>query len=492
MRTRLWPLGIVRGPYQLKKQRLQYWILGADIAWCLVALLLADATRYGFDRPAVSLPIRLVATFLVTAFLWTIIYTRMQLDGFRRGWHPSSIFSQLFVAVCFLMLILMASGYLLQIFVSRLASIYFCLYLFLGFTGIRYLVYLVLGSKYLAKAIRRVVIVGNGPMAREMAMKIRRHPEMLCKVVGFLYPADISFDPRLPGITGQGATVQTLGLIDLLHANEVDEVIITASSPSSPEVMNLASRCRQRGIGVSVIPQAYELYLSRPQLLDIGGLPVLQLRELQPARTRQASKRIFDLVLGLLLSVLSAPIVLIGAAGLIVYKRNPFTREVRCGQFGKTFWMYRLNSDRDAHELDWYEKFLQQLSITEMPQFWNVVRGEMSLVGPRPESPERVKHYSDWQRERLKSKPGITGLAQVNGLREQHSSEEKTRFDLQYMMDASLFLNISLILQTAWTLIGRLVRPYRLSEQPVDKTADDISSVERIWFRADSTQSSAH
>jgi len=80
------------------------------------------------------------------------------------------------------------------------------------------------------------------------------------------------------------------------------------------------------------------------------------------------------------------------------------------------------------------------------------------LVGPRPESPERVKHYSDWQRQRLNVKPGMTGLAQVHGLRQQHSSEEKARFDLQYMLRPSPFQDVVLLLQTMWTLTGRLTR----------------------------------
>jgi lipopolysaccharide/colanic/teichoic acid biosynthesis glycosyltransferase len=85
-----------------------------------------------------------------------------------------------------------------------------------------------------------------------------------------------------------------------------------------------------------------------------------------------------------------------------------------------------------------------------------VLRGEMSLVGPRPESPDRVKHYSAWQRERLGVAPGLTGLAQVHGLRERHSSEEKAHFDLQYILHWSLFLDFSLVIQTAWILVVRL------------------------------------
>jgi hypothetical protein len=119
--------------------------------------------------------------------------------------------------------------------------------------------------------------------------------------------------------------------------------------------------------------------------------------------------------------------------------------------------MYRLNSDRHAVGLPFHEFVMQQSSFTEMPQLLNVLRGEMSLVGPRPEGPEKVRNYSDWHRQRLSVKPGITGLAQVSGLRDQNSSEDKTRYDLQYILHRSLFLDVSLLLETISTL---LLRPF--------------------------------
>jgi lipopolysaccharide/colanic/teichoic acid biosynthesis glycosyltransferase len=118
--------------------------------------------------------------------------------------------------------------------------------------------------------------------------------------------------------------------------------------------------------------------------------------------------------------------------------------------------MHRLNLDKDAPDLKGYERLLVELSLTELPQLWNVLRGEMSLVGPRPEPPDRVKHYSDWQHLRLSVKPGLTGLAQVHGLREENSSEEKSCFDMQYILGWSFFWDHALILQTAWTLFKRL------------------------------------
>jgi lipopolysaccharide/colanic/teichoic acid biosynthesis glycosyltransferase len=463
--------------------------------WAFFALPLAYVMRYGFTwyGPTGGTFFTFVPPLLVAVAIWVLIFSWMKLDGFRRGWDLPATLSQLVLALCLLMAVLMAGAYLLRIFLSRLTLSYFGFLLFVGFLSIRCAAHAILGSRYVAKAVRRVLIVGNGPVAREMVAKIESHPEMLCQVVGFLSSADTSFDSRLPAIAAQARVIQTLGVIDLIREQRIDEVIITLSKPGSPEVMNLAARCRREGIGVSIVPHPYELYLSKPQLLDLGGLPILQLREAKSRFANSGFKRSLDVIFGLGLLAISTPFVALGAIGLVTKKGGAFTRELRCGQFGKHFWMYRLNSDRNCQELSRFEIILQQLSITEMPQFLNVIRGDMSLIGPRPESPERVKHYSEWQCQRLNVKPGMSGLAQVCGLREEHSSEEKARFDLQYMMHSSLFFDISLILQTGWTLIGRLLRPNKLGSRKVDAISSGATDfmVERTLPSAHSSQSSA-
>jgi lipopolysaccharide/colanic/teichoic acid biosynthesis glycosyltransferase len=477
----------------VKKRKLQYWILGADELWIVLGLLLAFVLRFGWTLhdPLGNSVTTYVPPLLISLGIWAMLFSPMQLDGFSKGWHPPAILSQLFLALCLLMMALFAGGYLARIFMSRLVFVYFGILLFIGFAGIRYVVRAVLGSKYLIKAVHRVLIVGNGPVAREISAKIERHPELLCRVVGFLCSADSSASDS-SGPASNSAVVQTLGVINLLREQKVDEVIIALSKPGTPEVMNLAQHCRQAGIGVSVVPHPYELYLSKPQLLDIGGLPLLQLRQAELDPLNAAWKRGMDVVLSSTLLLLSAPVVALGAVLLSKKRGGPFCRESRCGQSGTLFHIWRLNSDREAQNLPTSEIILQQLSITELPQLWNVLRGDMSLVGPRPESPDRVKHYSDWQRERLNVKPGMTGLAQVHGLRQQHSSEEKARFDLQYMLRPSAFQDVVLLLQTLWTLTGRLLRLGRLASDKRPPANDDPDKIfERNLPSAHSAQPSA-
>jgi lipopolysaccharide/colanic/teichoic acid biosynthesis glycosyltransferase len=224
--------------------------------------------------------------------------------------------------------------------------------------------------------------------------------------------------------------------------------------PFLPEILNLVARCRQQGINVSFVPQPYELYLFRPALLDLDGIPVLELREVFASDFFFRFKRLVDIVFASAMCVVALPILLPAAIGLRWSKGRAFRWETRCGQHSKGFSMLRLNVERHQATTG-FERVLENMSITELPQLWNVLRGEMSLVGPRPESSDRVRRYSEWQQRRLSIKPGMTGLAQVQGLRDQNSSEEKAGFDLQYILNPSAIGDIAILLQTLWTLTTR-------------------------------------
>ena len=260
--------------------------------------------------------------------------------------------------------------------------------------------------------------------------------------------------------------------------------------PQGTEVEKVISKCREAGMVVRLVPQWYELYVSEAQMIEVDGVPLISLEERNISAVALGLKRVVDLVGGLFLFTLASPVLLVSALRLSRRTGQAFRKEFRCGKSSGSFGMFRLNVDRGDHCLNSFEKVLVSLSLTELPQLWNVLRGEMSLVGPRPEPPERVRHYSDWQRQRLSVKPGLTGLAQVHGLREEHSSEEKTRFDLEYIFHWSLFLDFSLILQTAWTLAIRLLKPqFRSTISPNAHKPAHIAIGEVL--HADRTQSSA-
>jgi len=282
-----------------------------------------------------------------------------------------------------------------------------------------------------------------------------------------------------------------VNIVNLFRENNVHELIIVEPVPAGPETEKLISKCRESGMRIHLVPQHYELYLSKAELTEIEDVPLLSVDECRLPALGASVKRGVDVMGALLLLLLSAPLVVLSAAALYAMKGKAFRKEPRCGKNGVLFGMYRLNVDRDAKHLPGYARILAELSVTELPQLWNVLKGEMSLVGPRPESRDRVRLYSDWQRQRLTVIPGLTGLAQVRGLREEHSSEEKARFDLQYIGQWSLFLDLSLLLQTAWALIARLVKVDSFKLPPTSHSKLAREFVGRRMMHADSTQSGA-
>ena len=173
-------------------------------------------------------------------------------------------------------------------------------------------------------------------------------------------------------------------------------------------------------------------------------------------------------------------------------KRPIFKSEVRCGRNGVPFEIYRFAVEEGDLTQTWFMRLLLQTSLSELPQLWNVLRGDMSMVGPRPESPERLKHYSDWHRQRLTVRPGITGWAQIHGIRDSASSDEKTRFDLHYILTWSPLLDIVVLLQTVCTIANRLRQPPPRSRGSVDTTQYGKKSTLGPEAYADSTQPSTN
>ena len=448
-------------PPQVMGRRLRYTILLSDLLWILISLTIAYLLREGTQAPSVvGQPSYLEFSIVVVlaAAVWTLLYGRMRLDGFSDGWEAPRVFSRVLISVLLLMSIMLSTAFLARQFYSRLLLSYFAFFLASGFIGIRSLTRAFVASRSRNHAQSRVVIMGNGHIAREIADKIGRHPELMKKVVGFLYSSnDLPVgSPRSDVPATTTPPTSTLGVVDLLKRQAVDEIVVAHPKASVSEIQKLLRLSRLAGLRVSLVPEGYELYLSKTSFLDVEGLPMLCLEEQCHNPLALAVKRITDVTLATFLFLFVSPIVLVGALSVVMSGKKPFRRELRCGQNGKPFFMWRINLDRDAAGLSGLRLWVSRLSLTEIPQLLNVILGDMSLVGPRPEAAERVKHYSDWQRQRLNAKPGLTGLAQVHGLRDQHSSEDKARFDLQYMLHWSPLLDLSLLLQTLWTVAVRL------------------------------------
>lgn len=472
----------------MNPKAVRHFIFGLDLLWIVLSGIAAYMLRTSSPWNAHDLRIAVhESSFLIAAagVAWLLVFYRLKLDGFYGGYETSSMLSQLFTGTVALGLLVASAGFLLHEDGSRL--------LLAGFTALFFV--MAFAGRMAARAQarrfaargrrRRVVIVGRGKIAQELAERIRKHPEMGWELIGFLFPsADDAVAPILSG--GASHQLNSLGIDSLLKQQAVDELMLAEPVPDQGEMLNLIANCRHRGVRVCMVPGFYQLYVNRPALVDLDGLPLLHFADGKPARLHSFTKRIFDLAASSGLLLAGFPLFALTGILLWLLTGRAVFSERRCGRDGRPFRMYRFYTRRGARGASAFERLLQTLSITELPQLLNVLRGEMSLVGPRPETEERVKRYSDWQRQRLICKPGLTGLAQVHGLREENLSEDKAYFDLRYIQDASLFIDVALIIQTMWTLPRRLFAaktpPFASLED--SRTAESSSTFEE-WAHAD-------
>src|SRR5260370_14238710 len=332
----------------------------------------------------------------------------MRLDGFEGGWQLPAILSKIVVAVSVVLLVLLAVAFLTKGFYSRQVLLYFSLFLALGLIGLSCIARFVVSSQ-LRNSNCRCVLLGDGPIAREFATKIESHPELPFQVVGFLFPSQTE---AFNGFASSDRlSLKTIQIVVVLMAQRVNTLIVALEHRDRSEIRKLIDVCRKAAIRVYVLPQWYDLYTSKAELIEIDGLPLFSVQEYRAPSIALGLKRAFDLILSAGVLIFLSPLLILAASVVNRMKGKTFRAELRCGKDGACFKMWRLNIDRYTTNSVGYERLLIRWSLTELPQLWNVLRGDMSLVGPRPESPERVRSYSGWQRQRLKGQAGVTRLA---------------------------------------------------------------------------------
>ena len=317
----------------------------------------------------------------------------------------------------------------------------------------------------LAAVLRqRVLFVGWGAEADKMVAEIRandRHPYV---VVGCLpSPQGRLHSPPPPGVRVLG---DYQSLPELLKHRVADVVILADLHQNMGEIIGLANLCEMKFARFKLIPSYFQIMASGLRLETISGVPVLGVSELPLDQFfNRLLKRAIDLVGAVIGLILSAPIIAI--FGALVYRESPgpiLYRQQRMGKDGKSFEILKIRSmrlDAETKGAQWCKEndprrlavgaFMRKWNLDEVPQFWNVLKGEMSLIGPRPERPElieqfkyKIPHYN----ARHSCLPGMTGWAQVKGWRGNTSLEERIRCDIWYVENWNLGLDISIIIQT--------------------------------------------
>ena len=233
----------------------------------------------------------------------------------------------------------------------------------------------------------------------------------------------------------------------VIEAFEVDRVLLTSSLASHEEMLDLLRNLRLPHVQISVVPRYSEIFTSNATLDDVEGMPVVTLPQLRLGRSSRLLKRAFDVTASAAALALLAPVLAVIALAIRLDTAGPaLYRQPRRGRNGSTF------SGEADPRITPLGRWLRRTSLDELPQLWNVLRGDMSLVGPRPDLPDQIRYYAPADHRRLTVRPGLTGLAQTAG-RNALSWEQRRALDLQYV-DSRSFRGDLLIL--ARTLPGVL------------------------------------
>lgn len=305
-----------------------------------------------------------------------------------------------------------------------------------------------------------VIIVGTGDVGRMILQKTLQSPQLGYKVIGFV---DGQNGKEIAGIPVLGTQAD---LERIVQEYDVQEVVIALPEASHAELLDMISACESGHATVRIFPDLFQILASEMTIDDLDGLPLLTVRDIALRGWKLTVKRLMDIsVAGLGLMFLSPFLLLIALLIKLESKGPVFYTQIRVGLDGKPFPILKFRSMRiDAEENSgpvWATRddprrtrlgtFLRKSSIDELPQLINVLIGDMSLVGPRPERPvfvEQFKQIVPRYMERHKEKAGLTGWAQVNGLRGDTSIVERTKYDLYYIENWSLLFDLKIILRT--------------------------------------------
>ncbi len=329
------------------------------------------------------------------------------------------------------------------------------------------------------RATDDVLLIAKGETGRSVLRTLIARKDLGFKLVGYMHDGE---DNDLGGI---GMRYPDLGAFENLPKTlqenpNLHSVFIALPGNMYEEIMHLIRICRNSGVPVQVAPDLFQLSLSRVETNSMGGIPMLSMREIRISFLEQIFKRLLDLFVVTLFSIPALILCLFIAIAIRLDSPGPVIyRAKRVGKGGKDFVMFKFRSMvvdaedkraalqemneregpifkiREDPRLTRVGRFIRRLSLDELPQLMNVVRGDMSIVGPRPPIRDEVEQYQAWHKQRLKVRGGITGLWQVSG-RSDLTFDEQALLDIYYIENWSLSLDMRILVQTLpYTLFGR-------------------------------------
>ena len=433
------------------------------------ALALKLAIRDQFSSQAISHQIKplLAITYLVTV----LMFARIDLYSERpRRPGPGRIAGALFLSDVILLVFALANGEHFSSYYIFYSSLFFAT---VYVATLRELHLRVTGW-LLAKAgyRRRALLVGSGKHIEQVAHALAGRARTGVDVVGY-----ISLTPRPQnGLRSLGSLEE---LPEILAAQRVQEVIIADPDFPQEHAVELVDQCHRRGVTVHVAPSTMEILIDRAEFVPGQTVPLFTLRPPVFEGIDYALKRTFDLVLSVVGLVVISPVLLATAVAVKLSSRGPVLyRSMRPGMGGKPFYCFKFRTMREHADqiqadleslneksggmfkiradprLTAVGRFLRRFSLDELPQLANVIRGEMSLVGPRPLTMRDYELLEDWHKKRYLVLPGITGLWQVSG-RSELDFDDLVRLDFLYLEQWSMFLDLAILLKTIPAVLTR-------------------------------------
>ncbi len=311
----------------------------------------------------------------------------------------------------------------------------------------------------------RVLIVGTGEVGRMILQKVQHTPNLGYTVIGFV--DSNSGAQQVMGLPVLGAIED---LPHIIENHEIGEVIIGLPEATHEELVGIISQAEREKVSIRVFPDVFQIMASEVTISDLGGLPLLTIRDVALRGWKLTLKRGVDIMLSSIFLLFASPIMMLTAIAIKLDSPGPvFFVQERMGLDAKPFKMLKFRSmrqDAEAQGPGWTTKndprrtrigsLIRKTSIDELPQFINVLMGDMSLVGPRPEQPAYVEQFRQSiprYMDRHREKAGITGWAQINGLRGDTSIAERTKYDLWYIENWSLWLDFKIMLRTAFRIL---------------------------------------
>jgi exopolysaccharide biosynthesis polyprenyl glycosylphosphotransferase len=318
---------------------------------------------------------------------------------------------------------------------------------------------------------KRVLIIGAGRVGRRVGKMISGNEWMGLHLTGYLDDTQNGQRERMPVL---GCVAEARKIVE---GKQIDDVVIALPQRAYGQVNKLVVDLHDLPVNVRVVPDYFSLALYRASVEDFGGLPMINLRDPALNEVQRLVKRLFDLLVGGVTFIVALPLLGLTALAIKLDSSGPvFFRQQRVGENGRIFPMYKFRSmvvgaEKMQHKVNGEDangnlihkseddprvtrigRFLRRTSLDELPQLINVLKGDMSLVGPRPELPWLVGQYELWQRKRFAVPQGMTGWWQVNG-RSDKPLHLHTEDDLYYIQNYSLWMDIYILLKTPWVVL---------------------------------------